>query len=104
MSASSSGFRYELPVTIVPSMACRVSAAIADSSVQPSKCVASMSPNSGKKWSHIQMESAPMASARRQASRSAATDVACGWSWQPTLSVMRGIMAQMGTGRRSSGR
>ena len=44
MSASSAGFRYELPVTIVPSMALDVSAAMAESRVHPSKFSASGSP------------------------------------------------------------
>jgi hypothetical protein len=47
MSASSSGFRYELHVTMAPIVARCVSQAAAVSSVWPSKCGPSLSPYSG---------------------------------------------------------
>src|SRR5229473_1694817 len=66
-----------------------VSHAIAPSSDHPSKCLPSGSPSSGKKWSQVQIESAPSASARRHASRSSSIEQCCGSSWTPTL--MRAI-------------
>ena len=69
MSASSSGFRYELHVTSAPICTRLVCSAQAPSMVQHSKCLPSGSPESGKKWSQLKMTSTPRSSARRTASR-----------------------------------
>src|SRR5215813_8230568 len=69
----------------MPILARTVSHAIAASRDHPSKCRPFRSPESGKKWSQVQIESAPSSSARRHPSRSSSTEQCCGSNCTPTL-------------------
>src|SRR5438128_575311 len=73
----------------MPILARTVSHAIAASRDHPSKWRPSGSPDSGKKWSQVQIESTPSFSARRHPSRSSPTEQCCGSNCTPTL--MRGM-------------
>ena len=87
--AVSPGLRRVLAPTMSPSCARSVTAAQAARSVQPSKISWSGSPTMAWRWSQVQSESSPAASAARAASRSSGQVALWGHNSAPTRSGWR---------------
>src|SRR6185295_2584039 len=95
------GLRKVLAPTMSPSRTFDVIGPSAESTIQPSKIGCSHGPKIASRWSHVQTEYQPRASARSAASRKPAQSVCCDQIWRPkrvtpSASVVEVVVERIG--------